>query len=237
MSSDTFGGVTCIIPVYNEGTRVLRVLKVLTQVKNLEEVMCVDDGSSDNTADIIKAHYPQVRVLKLEKNHGKSGAVLEGLKTVKTDYVMLIDGDLYNLQEKELEKAINTISSDPRVDMLVFRRKHDPWFSKLVRGDIMVTGERIMRTHDLLEIFKGHPNSYQIEVAINLYMIEHKKIVYWIPFSGTNVPKISKVGVGTGLMRELKMYNHIFAFGGNRAKVAKSFVTFCRQEYPGYPTI
>src|SRR4051812_13633595 len=94
---------SCILPFFNEAERILPVLSVLTAVKNLSEIVCVDDGSTDNASDNIKEKFPNIVIVKNDKNMGKSDAVARGLKSVTSEYVLLMDADLYNLQTEELE--------------------------------------------------------------------------------------------------------------------------------------
>ncbi len=223
--------ISCIIPVHNEGTRILRVLEVVTQMKNLAEILCVDDGSSDNTHELVQKHFPKITLLRSKKNYGKTAAVSLGLKAVKTPYTMLLDGDLYNLKKEEIQDAIQVISADKTVDMIVFRRLNDPWYSKLCRGDISVTGERIMRTEDLKQVMTTKPEGYQLEFAIDFFMQKENKTVYWMPFSGTNVPKIKKFGYLAGMKKEIQIHRNIFAYGGILPTL-KVILTFCRQQYP-----
>ena len=219
----------CIVPFYNEGERILRVLDVLTKVTNLSEVICVDGGSTDNESEQIQKHFSKVKLVRLIEGKGKSATVKRGLKEVKVPYVMLIDADLQNLKHLELEKAISTIQQNQNIDMLVLRRKHDPWFSKMVRGDITVTGERVMRTEDLRNVFIGSPVSYQLEFAINLYMAQRMKHVYWMYHSGINVSKIEKFGFFEGAKQEINMYRSIFAYAGILYSL-RIMATFSRKE-------
>lgn len=220
----------CIIPFYNEGKRVLNVLATITRVKNITTIVCVDDGSTDTTYQDIQKIYPTVKVIRLKKNSGKSAAVEQGFKHINENYVLLFDADLYNFQKEEIEKPIAAILHDQRVDMIILKRKNDPWNSKIIRGDVTVTGERVLKTDDLREIFKRKPNSYQLEFAINFYSMEKKKHAYWIEYLGRNVPKIKKVGLIKGSFKEIKMYLHIIAFGG-LIKTIFCIMTFCRKQY------
>jgi glycosyltransferase involved in cell wall biosynthesis len=56
--------VAAIVPAYNEATRLPRVLQVLTQSDCLHEIIVVNDGSLDNTAEVAQ-QFARVRVLNL----------------------------------------------------------------------------------------------------------------------------------------------------------------------------
>ena len=58
------------------------------------EVIVVDNGSTDGSADWLRAHYPQVRVLALEKNLGFGGGSNAGFRAAKNDIVVLLNSDM-----------------------------------------------------------------------------------------------------------------------------------------------
>ncbi len=58
------------------------------------EVLIVDNGSTDGSADWLRAHYPQVRVLALQKNLGFGGGSNAGFKAAKNDIVVLLNSDM-----------------------------------------------------------------------------------------------------------------------------------------------
>lgn len=223
--------VTCIVPFYNEGKRVLSVLSILSEVSNLDSIICVDDGSHDTVYRKIRELFPEVLILRHKKNRGKAEAIQTALSAVTTDYVMLLDADLAQLYSHEIEQAISTVQKDPLIDMLVFRNVNETWYCKALRGDVLTSGQRILLTSDLKRIYKTKPKNYQIELAINSYMMKHVKNVYWVVYSGKNVTKPQKIGILKGWMEEFKMYSSMFEYAGYKSYV-KSYFTFCVNQYP-----
>jgi len=61
--------ITAIVPAYNEAERISKVLEVLTTYKQFKEIIVVDDGSTDNTEEIVKKF--NVRYIRNESNKGK----------------------------------------------------------------------------------------------------------------------------------------------------------------------
>src|SRR6202035_3849096 len=59
------------------------------------EIVFVDDGSTDRSADKIEA-APNVRVLRFEKNAGQSAALYAGLRAARGQTIVMIDSDLQN---------------------------------------------------------------------------------------------------------------------------------------------
>ncbi|PVY39257.1 glycosyltransferase family 2 protein [Pontibacter virosus] len=207
-------GVTCLIPCYNERDRIATVLDVVTKIEGIQQVICVDDGSSDNTATMVSRQWPTVQVIRLSQNRGKAAAIQYGLQFVEHELVLLMDADLQELNGAELEKAIHAFQHTAKVDMLILRRIRSPWFVRWYRSDILLSGERLLRRSDLEEVLAQPVARYQLEVAINRYMIKRRKRVRWMPWSAMNTYKVDKLGVLEGSRREFKMYVEIVDYVG-----------------------
>lgn len=206
--------VSCLIPFYNERERIAQVLEVITKVKNISQVVCVDDGSTDGTAAFVKAYWPEVEVVRQEENKGKAAAIKHGLEIVSHDLVLLMDADLQGLQRHELEEAIDAFRYGSDVDMLILRRIKSPWFVRWYRSDILLSGERLLCKSDLEEVLSQPVARYQLEVAINRFMINRRKVVRWMPWSAMNTYKVDKLGVLEGSRKEFGMYVEIVDYVG-----------------------
>ena len=89
--------VSVIVPVFNEEDNISILQSELGRaLAGIEhEIVFVDDGSSDRTAERIQ-RSPEVRVLRFEKNTGQSAAIYAGLNAACGAALVLIDGDLQN---------------------------------------------------------------------------------------------------------------------------------------------
>lgn len=209
--------ISCIIPFRNERERILSVVQAVIKVKAISQVICVDDGSHDGGGDLLKQNFPQINVLKLESNLGKSGAVFFGLDSVKNEIIILIDGDLMGLKFEELENICLKFVKEKSLDMLILKPEGEllykpvDWF---FRNYVIQSGNRILKTTDLKEVKKLNPKSYQLEVAINQYMLENNRNVAWIPISGFNPHKSRKVSFIQGLREDAKMNKEITGYLG-----------------------
>lgn len=86
--------LSVIVPVYNEAPTVKKVLDQLVKVKEVKEVVIVNDGSTDNTEkEIKKVKSKKIQYFK-KKNGGKGSAVRLGLSKVTGDYTLIQDADL-----------------------------------------------------------------------------------------------------------------------------------------------
>lgn len=102
---DTFL-ISIIIPVYNEADVIAESIKTINnclEVNSIKhEFILVDDGSSDNTWDIIKSlseEIPGIRAIRLSRNFGKEAALCAGLEQVYSDACIVMDGDLQHPPE------------------------------------------------------------------------------------------------------------------------------------------
>jgi len=91
-------GLTVIVPVYNEASRVCEALCELVSVDaNFPlEIIVINDGSADNTKEIIQwpIHLLHIRFIDLPENKGKGNAVRLGIKLAEYSHVLVFDSDL-----------------------------------------------------------------------------------------------------------------------------------------------
>jgi len=87
--------VTFIVPTFNQRHMMDFCLPPLLAEAGAEHsVMVVDDASADDTADYVRRHYPQVRLIHLPRNQGFGGAVRSGIAASDTPLFALINTDV-----------------------------------------------------------------------------------------------------------------------------------------------
>ncbi len=89
--------LSIIIPVYNEEGTIGEILAHVYAVKLMgwvKEVLVIDDGSSDQTKNVLKEWEKKVQIIYKEKNEGKGSAVTIGLKHATGDIILIQDADL-----------------------------------------------------------------------------------------------------------------------------------------------
>lgn len=221
--------ISCIIPFWNEGKNLFSVLDEVSKVRNISEIICVDDGSDDDNFVRVK-RYPGIKAIRLEKNCGKTGAVKEGLKHANGEYILLIDADLTNLDHREIDKATRAFRMASDLDMLILRRVNAVFFVKLYRADVLFTGERILKKSDLELILESYPVSgWQLESAINTWMYSNAKNVFWMPHSGINRHKYIKWGLLRGLTLDLQTYSDMISATGF-SNIMRQILFFAKEE-------
>jgi glycosyltransferase involved in cell wall biosynthesis len=85
--------VSAVIPAYNIAEYIGRAIEsVLAQTRKADEIVVVDDGSTDGTAEAIKKYVPQVKYV-YQENRGLAGARNTGIRNSTCDFVAFLDGD------------------------------------------------------------------------------------------------------------------------------------------------
>lgn len=134
--TNTHPSLSCVVPAYNEAANLPRLLEQLTTLLRARpapwEVIVVDDGSRDATAEALRpwVAHPGVRYLRLSRNFGKEAALSAGLEHARGDVVVLMDADLQHPPEfitRMLERWATG------VDMVVAvrdSRASEPWLKR-----------------------------------------------------------------------------------------------------------
>jgi dolichol-phosphate mannosyltransferase len=89
--------ISVVVPLFNEEESIgILQTELRAALKGLDyEIILVDDGSVDRTAERIET-APNIRIIRFEKNSGQSAAIYEGLTAARGGTLVIIDGDLQN---------------------------------------------------------------------------------------------------------------------------------------------
>jgi len=202
--------ISCIIPAYNEGPRVEEVLRAVSGHPLLEEVIVVDDGSTDDTsARIFK--FPNVRYIRQQKNAGKCQTIYTGLKEAKHDIICLIDADLAGIVAEDVTRLLRPVVEE-RADVSLSLRKNAPLVWRLIGLDY-ISGERVFPKALIassMEAIASLPR-FGLEVFLNdLILRQHQKIAV-VAWHAVKSPfKIKKRGLSPGLLADMHMMRDIF---------------------------
>lgn len=131
--------LSIVVPMYNEAQIAYQVItQILGEVERIGfpfEIICVDDGSTDGTANLLDEmcmKEPRLVSIHLSRNFGKESAMAAGLASARGDAVILIDGDLQHPPELiscmvELwKKGYKIVAAKKR------HRGHEVWIYRVV---------------------------------------------------------------------------------------------------------
>ncbi|MFF2330758.1 MULTISPECIES: bifunctional polysaccharide deacetylase/glycosyltransferase family 2 protein [unclassified Streptomyces] len=105
--------VSVLVPAYNERACIANTVRSLVASDHPVEIVVIDDGSTDGTADLVEAmRLPRVRVLR-RSNAGKPAALNHGLAHARHDIVVMMDGD--TVFEPSTVRELVQPFADPRV--------------------------------------------------------------------------------------------------------------------------
>jgi glycosyltransferase involved in cell wall biosynthesis len=197
--------VSCILCAYNESKRISPILTTLRDHPLLGEVIVVDDGSTDDTAEVVRG-FPWVRLISYPNNLGKSNALAVGIAAAENEFITLLDADLIGLTGADVTALIEPVISG-KADITISLRKNSLPIHKLLGLDF-VSGERTFRKSflaDHVEAIAKLPG-FGVEVYINELIIEQELRVRIVGLKNVESPrKALKVGFAKGNMQDARM--------------------------------
>ena len=138
--------LSIIIPVYNEDKYILKLLDELKYFfnSNENEIIIVDDGSTDNSLTLVNQYKYEkdynflLRVIKIKNNSGKGNAIQIGIKETVGEYILLMDADL-ELDTKDSKEMSQMIKKNKDIKCIFGSRylsgklkKNNYFFNNLI---------------------------------------------------------------------------------------------------------
>jgi len=210
--------VAAIIPAYNEESRIAAVLRTLTDAAAVDEVIVVNDGSTDGTAQAAQA-IPGVQVVTLPRNKGKGGAMREGATRTQADVLLFFDADLIGLTPRHVQDLLAPVcSGEATMSMGIFKGGR-LWTDMAQFFAPAITGQRAIRRDVFLHIPDLEAVGYGIELAINDYVHRQGLVRRDITLRGVTHPmKEEKLGWARGAASRSRMYWQMLQFQLGRRK-------------------
>lgn len=170
---------TAIICAYNEAKTIKEIVKTVCNYF-FEEIIVVNDGSTDNTDEILKGMSADFdfKHIALPTNKGKGFAMATGIEKANHQIIVFIDADLINLNDDHLFKLINPLINK-EADM-VLGQPTETLINYSINPFKSFTGQRALYKADILPIVKTMKKSrFGVETLINLlYQSEGKTVKY-----------------------------------------------------------
>ena len=201
--------VAAIVPVYNEQETLTDVLTVLRRTPEVDEILVVSDGSTDETPRI--ARSMGVRLLELPDNGGKGRAMAAGVRATDATLLLFVDGDILNLSEYLLGQLVGPVAAGEAAMCVGVRHRgfllnavHRTW------GPLL-SGIRCLRR----EVFEAVPapflQGYRVETALNWYCRRLGGRITTLVLHGLrHRVKEQKRGLSIGLRHRVEMFTAVF---------------------------
>lgn len=209
--------VSCVIPAYNEEGRIANVLEVVLGEPLIDEVIVVNDGSADRTAEVVR-HYPKAKLIDLQQNMGKAFALKQGISNAQGPIILLLDADLIGLQRDNIHELLQPVVCGD-ADMTLSLRGNSLFIYRILGVDF-VSGERAINKEILEQLGEYEHSRFGFESLLNEYIVANKLTFQSVRWDNVRVsPKSKKRGFWKGLGDEFKMIKEIME--------AVPFTKFC----------
>jgi glycosyltransferase involved in cell wall biosynthesis len=198
--------ISVVVPAYNEAGRIGAVLEPILASALVDEIIVVDDGSEDGTAD--EARRFPVRVIRLPENRGKASALDAGVSVAKNDVFLFLDADLVGLRTEHVDQLIRAyVDGDLDMAVGVFSdgRRNTDLAQKI---NPYASGQRVLPRR-LWERAKEnvHEMNFGIEIALSRLAAREGWRKEYVKLAGvTHVLKEEKRGLAKGLFDRFRMY-------------------------------
>ena len=168
--------VSVIVPVFNEEKTISEVLKSLSEISIINQIVVVDDNSTDGTVEIIKQNFiNDVFLIENNNNVGKGATIRQALKVVDSEFCCIQDADL-ELNPKYIVDYFNLINS-MNLDVVFGSRfknlKIDGYPLKLSFANKLYTFLiNFLTNHNFQDVNCGH-KFFKTEILKNLDFTEN----------------------------------------------------------------
>ena len=211
--------VSAIIPAYNEERRIGAVLSALERAALLDDILVVDDGSTDNTLGVLPTDNG-VRSMRLADNIGKGGAMWAGALETDADVILFLDADLVGLQPEHLRLILDPVTAG-EADMCIGIFRGGRYWTDMAQKLVpYISGQRAIRR----DMFLSVPQVCRARSGVEVALTHHARVngwrVEWVPLAGiTHVMKEEKMGPLRGFKARLSMYWEIGSYiSGERCR-------------------
>ncbi len=200
--------VSAVIPACNEQPTIVGVIRPLLAHPAIDEVIVVDDGSTDGTAE--QARSLGVTVISLQERCGKASAMARGVAAVRNDVVFFCDADVIGLGPDAITRIVTPVASGDFIMYVGIRGRRTYWANRLLRLTPILGGERALRRALWDRVPPGYKRNFQIEIALNFFAKQDgHRMGFTVVHGLTQVIKERKRGLVPGLGQRLAMIGDI----------------------------
>ena len=197
--------VSVVIAAFNEAQTIVESVAEALQCPGAREVIVVDDGSCDLTADLA-ASAGATKVIRLARNSGKAAAMAAGVAEACSDIILFLDADITGLTPDKMSSIVQPVV-DGRFEMYVgVRARKTIWLNRLLRYTPIIGGERAVTRRLWNSVPQHYREGFKIEIALNHRAKQFERKMGFALITGTvHQIKEKKYGLLEGLLRRALM--------------------------------
>ena len=200
--------VSAVIPAHDEGRTISGVIAPLLCHPLIDEVIVVDDGSSDDTANC--AREAGAIVIGMPSNGGKASAMSRGVLAAQNDIVFFCDGDILGLTPEMVTQIVTPVTSGEYGMFVGIRGRKTYWANRLLHFTPILGGERALRKALWDHVPPDYKRNFQIEIALNFFAKQLGQPMGFTVVHGlSQVIKERKRGLLPGLWQRCAMIRDI----------------------------
>ncbi|MCX6812420.1 MAG: glycosyltransferase [Candidatus Berkelbacteria bacterium] len=208
--------ISIVIKAYNEAENISRVLRVLAPIDWIDEVIVANDGSTDETAEVVaKFLDDKIKIVTNPKNLGMGGAMALGVKNAKSDLLLFLDADLVGLTEDHLLEILAPIIFTKKADLVlgVFGLKDlgEDTSTKIANRFMpMIAGQRAIWRKNLPPLSEMIESKFGADLLIAKNVPRSRREVVKLPgLSQITKEQKSKGEFGKAFTARMKMYKEV----------------------------
>ncbi len=195
--------LTFLIPIYNESATVEEIVSRVQASGLADEIVLVDDGSTDGTDELlraIQANQPQIKLISHPTNQGKGAAIRSGIAQVTSDLVLIQDADL-EYDPREVSRLLEPILED-RADVVYGSRflggpRRTTMFWHMVANKMLTLMTNVMYNSILSDMETGYKlfkrewleqiqirsDRFDFEPEITAKLLKRRARIFEVPIS------------------------------------------------------
>jgi glycosyltransferase involved in cell wall biosynthesis len=200
--------VSAVVPAHDEAPTIDGVVRPLVAHPLIDEVIVVDDGSSDGTAECARA--AGAAVVSMPENGGKAAAMARGVQAARNELILFCDADITGLTASKITRIVAPVTSGD-FDMFVgIRGRKTYWANRLLHFTPILGGERALTRALWTQVPPAYKKNFQIEIALNFFAkLNGHRMGFTVVHGLGQVIKEKKRGLWPGMLQRLAMIGDI----------------------------
>jgi glycosyltransferase involved in cell wall biosynthesis len=200
--------VSAVVPARDESPTIAGVVRPLVAHPLIDEVIVVDDGSTDDTAKCARA--AGATVISMPENGGKAAAMARGVQAARHDVIFFSDADLTGLTAEKIDLIVTPVISGA-YDMFVgIRGRKTYWANRLLHFTPILGGERVLHRELWNQVPSSYKKNFQIEIALNFFAkLNDHRMGFTVVHGLGQVIKERKRGLWPGFLQRMAMIGDI----------------------------